>query len=156
MSKPTRILKVSPVKTKTGRGYLWDCDNGESYLTRDMADIIGKSPESLVAAFYRHGINNDKLFRPSASYRKRNRKSNLTHIRTEMILTCNVGDFVLTGGNPMQVSEVVMTGREDSVNRRGNLNEGERSMITVCRIMRNGQILKRSPIYIGDNWVHLN
>jgi hypothetical protein len=41
-------------------------------------------------------------------------------------------------------------------NNKGELINGERDCISVCRIMTdNGQILKRSPWYIGEDWLHI-
>ena len=68
--QPTKILSVTPVRVQTGRGCLWECDNKQKYLTKDMAAIIGTTPQVLMKRFYTFGLNNKKLFRPSTSYRK--------------------------------------------------------------------------------------
>lgn len=75
--------------------------------------------------------------------------------------TCNVGNVVLVDGRRMEVAEVIFTGREpftrrDQVTGAKRLRPGEKSEITAYRIMEdNGQVLRRSPIYIGVKWSHL-
>ena len=65
------------------------------------------------------------------------------------ILTCSVGDIILSINRKMEVSEVIFQGQE-ATNKRA----GERACVTACRIMSNGQVLRRSPLLI-DEWSHL-
>ena len=65
------------------------------------------------------------------------------------MLTCCVGDIIINANNKMWVSEVIVQGKEDTQKQ-----VGEKAFIAACRIMSNGQILKRSPICI-DDWVHM-
>ena len=59
---------------------------------------------------------------------------------------CYPGDFVIHTATRklVYVSEVILAG----------LHPKERDLISVCRIMDNGQILKRSPICIDSAWRH--
>ena len=69
--------------------------------------------------------------------------------------TCKVGDVVIVQGKKVWISQVVEPGWENYFDKDGSLIVGEKSKITVCRIMEdNGQILKRSPKFIGSNWSH--
>ena len=72
------------------------------------------------------------------------------------IFTCEKGDVILNEGRrKMIVSSTVIKGKEDRLSKKGEFVAGNRSEITACRIMPdNGQILYRSPIYIGVNWIH--
>ena len=65
------------------------------------------------------------------------------------ILTCSVGDIILCRNQKMEVSKVIYKGQE-AIGKRA----GERACVTACRIMDNGQVLRRSPLYI-DEWSHL-
>ena len=152
--QPKQIISVKQTRIKSGRGYLWKCDNGKEYLTRQMAKAIGTTPECLLAKYYRYGLNNEKLFVPSVNYRKPSKTTRAIMVNAKKIKVCDPGDYVMAAGVKMWVSEVVMTGCEDRKDRSGYPIEGEKALVTVCRIMNNGQILKRSPLYIGDNWSH--
>ena len=60
--------------------------------------------------------------------------------------TCDEGDTVIFRGRRSYVKEVVF---------RGSEKDKEKSEISVCRIMPdNGQVLHRSPRYIGTEWSH--
>jgi hypothetical protein len=65
------------------------------------------------------------------------------------ILTCCVGDIILSINRKMEVSEVIFKGEEATEKR-----PGERACVIACRIMPNGQVLKRSPRFI-EEWLHL-
>ena len=155
MQQPTEILKVTPTRTGSGRGYLWKCDNGQSYLTRDMANIIGTTPECLLAKYYRHKLDSKKLFVPSVNYQKPNRKVTPVKRGTKKVKTCDKGDLVMVAGEKMTVAEVVMSGSEDRrLRSSGKFIKGARAEITVCRFFK-GQLLTRSPKFIGPEWVHV-
>lgn len=49
----------------------------------------------------------------------------------------------------MLVSEVIVQGIENTQKQ-----VGERAIISACRIMSNGQVLRRSPVLI-DYWSHV-
>lgn len=71
------------------------------------------------------------------------------------IFTCDVGDLVIYDGKKVYVSEVISDGKENA-KKNGQEVQGVRSEIAVCRVMPdNGQILHRSPRFIGSNWEHL-
>ena len=58
----------------------------------------------------------------------------------------------------MIVSQVVDRGR-DSYQRTDKKGSycvaAKKADVTACRIMKDGQILTRSPIYIGDEWEYV-
>ena len=153
--QPTKILSITPTRLRTGKTYLWKCDNGSTYLTKDMAEIIGKSAESLLQSYYRKGLDNKALWKPSGFYAKSGKKAAYRGNPQKNILTCDVGDIVIHKGKRVSVGEILMFGSEDRVGRYGRKISGEKSVITVCRIMDNGQILKNSPFYAGEDWVHV-
>ena len=70
---------------------------------------------------------------------------------------CSVGDIVATEIGHCWVAEVLEQGIElgGKVNGNQYCKSGERAYISVCRITTSGQILKRSPLYMGQNWEHL-
>lgn len=154
MEKPTKVLSVKQIRNETGKGFIWECNNGCHYSTREMADEIGTTPECLLPRYKKYGLNNEILFKPSVGYQKQNRKGSAPKTIDKKILTCDVGDNVKVGGKIVVVSEVVFCGKEDRYSRSGKLLKGgEKSEITVCRY-DNGRILKRSPMFVGDKWVH--
>jgi hypothetical protein len=59
--------------------------------------------------------------------------------------SCNVGDMVLVNGKVVQVAQVLC---------QCNKREKEKVSVTVVRIMGNGQVLNRSPLYVGQQWYH--
>ncbi|AGF77179.1 hypothetical protein UWK_00598 [Desulfocapsa sulfexigens DSM 10523] len=65
------------------------------------------------------------------------------------ILTCSVGDVIVTINRKMLVSEVISQGKEATKTKAG-----ERACVSACRIMPNGQVLSRSPLFI-DDWSHI-
>ena len=64
------------------------------------------------------------------------------------ILTCCVGDIIINIDKKMLVSEIISQGKEAT-----KTQVGERAFISACRIMSNGQVLRRSPMFI-DDWLH--
>lgn len=72
---------------------------------------------------------------------------------------CKVGDHIIHNGKEMIVSQVVERGRDSYqyTNNNGNTYyiAEKKAIITACRVMENGQILTRSPIFIGDKWEHI-
>ena len=71
---------------------------------------------------------------------------------------CNPGDIVLHKKKKVSVVCVLVKGTKPYSwkNNKGypvNVN-GKKAVISACPIMDNGQILTRSPKYIGDNWEH--
>lgn len=71
---------------------------------------------------------------------------------------CKVGDIVLYKGKKVSVSEVLVMGTDYKEYYNGNESlvrvRAKKAIISVCRVMTNGQILTRSPFYVGDNWEH--
>lgn len=68
----------------------------------------------------------------------------------DRINTCKVGDTVIHKRKAVYVSDVMIQGREDNTEKKG-----WRAYICVCPIMPdNGQVLKRSPSCIEENWKH--
>ncbi len=61
---------------------------------------------------------------------------------------CRVGDIVicLTSMQKVMVNEVIFKG----------IGPMEKDMISVCRVMSNGQVLRRSPVCIDTKWRHTN
>ena len=68
----------------------------------------------------------------------------------DKINRCMPGDTILHDGVKMWVSQVLIQGKE-----RCKKDTGERADICACKIMDNGQILKRSPVNIGNEWQHI-
>ena len=68
-------------------------------------------------------------------------------MRKSKIITCKVGDNVLHSGKKVMVSEVLAEGGAVTIH-----NKRTKSYIVVCPIMENGQVLKRSPICVGEDW----
>ena len=70
-------------------------------------------------------------------------------------IKCKVGDYIIHKGKTMQVSEIIQQGvkarRESNGKTHRNIPE-QRAAITACRIMDNGQVLTRSPIFIDQDW----
>ena len=60
-----------------------------------------------------------------------------------------MGDIIVNVDRKMMVSEVVSQGKEATKNM-----VGERACVAACRIMPNGQVLRRSPLFI-DDWSHI-
>lgn len=65
-------------------------------------------------------------------------------------------EITLRNGQEVQVDTVIRQGVEDRLDRNKNLKKGFPADITVFRIMKNGQVLTRSPVNIGGNWRHLD
>lgn len=74
--------------------------------------------------------------------------------------SCKPGDVVVHKGKKVSVSVVLVRGSAPKcwTNNYGHtVNvKGKKATISVCRIMPNGQILKRSPFFIGDKWEHVS
>ena len=66
----------------------------------------------------------------------------------ERVFTCSVGDIIRFGNSKMLVSEIIEKGREAT-----RTHPGERAAVAACRIMSNGQVLRRSPMFVED-WSH--
>ena len=129
--------------------YIWKCDNNQKYNTEEIAEIIGTSTQCLLGRYREHGLNSKVLFTRSSRY-KNNKNAPAKKYQ------CECGDIVLHNGNKFIVSEVLDCGREDDKTRQiEKSRRGVRSEICVCRIMDNGQVLRRSPKYIGDHWRHV-
>lgn len=62
--------------------------------------------------------------------------------------TCNEGDLVWFKEKIYEVAEIIFVGR--------NGKRPVKSDISVHRIMDNGQVLRRSTVYVGPDWEHVN
>jgi prophage regulatory protein len=75
-------------------------------------------------------------------------------------LICHVGDIVFHNGKKVFVSEILVPGvRKKRIKHPKNkgrflTTNPVKADICVCRIMENGQVLRRSPFYIGKEWEH--
>jgi len=71
---------------------------------------------------------------------------------------CNPGDIVRHKGRKVSVYVVLVRGAKPYSwkNNKGYKVDiaGKKAIVSVCSIMSNGQILTRSPFFIGDNWEH--
>lgn len=71
---------------------------------------------------------------------------------------CKAGNIVFHKGKKVMVTEVLKKGTIDVSYRNGSGTSikvnGKKAIIAVCKIIKNGQILTRSPFYVGDNWEH--
>lgn len=59
------------------------------------------------------------------------------------------GAIVLHDREEVYVNQIVLAGREKTAAK-----PGIRDAISVCPILSDGQILTRSPRFIGENWEH--
>lgn len=81
-------------------------------------------------------------------------KSKKRKIKKNRVFTCKIGDIVLWKGKKMWVNEIIISGQEEKINKKGDIVAGIRDSITACNIMENGQIVKRAPRYVDDKWEH--
>lgn len=130
--KPTKVLKVRRANGKSGKCLLWSCNNGKDYYTKELAGIIGKTPECLLGIYNRNGIDNEKIFRPPTEKVK---------MKSDSEYLCEVGETVIHNGRRVQVAKIISLGKVD-----------EKSQITVCKMLDDGFILTRSPFFIGESW----
>ena len=75
------------------------------------------------------------------------------------ILTCRVGDHIISNANKMIVAEIITPGGESYMVKSRvpggkRLQEGRRSEVSAYPVTGNGQIMTRSPRCIGSDWVH--
>lgn len=69
--------------------------------------------------------------------------------------TCKAGDSIIHRGRLWVVAQVVCEGTEPKVTaKRGLSKPGRRDLISAFRVIDNGQVLRRTPIYIHDEWRH--
>ena len=147
MAPPTAIVSRR-VDVKYGKAYMFLCDDGKEYRTRELAEIIGCTPELLITRYNKFWPDNQKIWMETVQYRKRNRNDLPTLAPGDKRnFCCEIGDSVSTlSEGEYQVAEILYQGHE--IYR-------ERAIITVCRVLNNGQVLTRSPRYVGDNWFHV-
>ena len=149
MQQPTQIVGVESVMQKYRKIYIWQCDNNQKYNTEEMAEIIGTSTQCLLGRYRNHGLDSNILFVRSSRYKNKKNPPDKKY-------QCECGDVVSHKGNKVMVAEVLDCGREEDKTRQTEKSRrGVRSYVCVCRIMDNGQVLTRSPKFIGDNWRHV-
>jgi hypothetical protein len=157
--KPTEIIRVEVGSNSYGKQYFWTCNNNVTYETKEIAAIIGTSSQNLINKFKFHGLVNDKLFKPSVKIAKKKTKAekeaeeakeNKVKPIDHGSPLCNVGDRVEHRGEVVDVAQVVFQGTESTKSA-----QWQRAEVRVCRILSNGQVLRRSPRYIGTDWRHL-
>ncbi len=68
--------------------------------------------------------------------------------------TCRRGDIVIHIGKKMWVNEILEQGVEEYMNVAGLFVAGVRAVISACNVMESGQVIKRAPRYIEDQWFH--
>ena len=75
---------------------------------------------------------------------------------SKRILTCRQGDTIATleTGKKMIVAEILNGGCEFYM-RNHHKQPGIRADITAFPVMDNGQILRRNPVYLGQDWRHV-
>lgn len=67
--------------------------------------------------------------------------------------TCEVGDIVIYHRSPYEIAQVIQEGREEQI-VKGIKNYGRQSLVSGYRIMENGQVLRRTPVFLGASWKH--
>ena len=95
----------------------------------------------------------EKLLRRKVEVKERKRKQ-----FTSRTFTCLAGETVLHNGGLVYVAELLDEGNEPHVLRtpKGPLNKpGVKSFIKCNKIDIDGTILKRSNIYVGQDWKHV-
>ena len=65
---------------------------------------------------------------------------------------CHVGDIILHRLKRMEVAQVICQGKPGEKTKSGR-NKGIKATVSAYPIMEdNGQVLKRNPRYIGEDW----
>lgn len=64
----------------------------------------------------------------------------------------HVRDRIIHNGKIMEVAHIICQGRDGQERKNGTYSKGEKAVVSAYPIMSNGQILKRSPRYIGNRW----
>jgi len=68
--------------------------------------------------------------------------------------TCKIGDKVMFDDKVVVANEILSSGREPYISKKGLKIAGVKDCISVLMI-DNGQVLTRSPKYVGCNWQHI-
>ena len=67
---------------------------------------------------------------------------------------CYAGDIIIHAGKEMEVAQVISKGNEDHYTKNKHFQSGCKSTISAYPIMTdNGQVLRRSPRYLGEDWM---
>jgi hypothetical protein len=70
-----------------------------------------------------------------------------------MDLSCKTGQIILHKGTRMVCIDIRIPARKPRT-KNGYSDSGRKAYIIACPVMPNGQILKRNPKCIGENWKH--